>query len=362
MNAPLPEKMWAAVVEQPGRLVIEQIAVPRPGPGEFVIRTLASSICNATDNHIVKGIFDGYHDHYDRQLGYGVVGQVLGHEVVGEVVALGEGCTDVAMGDRVGMYTNHGAFAEYVLVDAHWGCLGRVPANLSNEEASLCEMFDGAYRSTIACAHLQPHEKLLVVGVGPMGLTAVASAVAHYADVYVVDFHQNRLDMALALGAKMAFNHTGKDKHQMVKEILDRAGEMDIACICIALDESEEKDAFYMALETVRQDGRMTGLNVEVREEYHNHVMNPFHMNRKNILYRHNLCRPGTQRDFQNGYDMVGEGRVPLGKLITHRVTLDRLPWALEMCHRHLDECIKIIVYPENPTGERIVTEFPEDY
>ena len=69
MNAPLPEKMWAAVVEQPGRLVIEQIAVPRPGPGEFVIRTLASSICNATDNHIVKGIFDGYHDHYDRQLG-----------------------------------------------------------------------------------------------------------------------------------------------------------------------------------------------------------------------------------------------------------------------------------------------------
>ena len=148
----------------------------------------------------------------------------------------------------------------------------------------------------------------------------------------------------------------------MVASILETAGEMDTACICIALDESEEKDAFYMAIETLREGGRMTSLNVEVREEFHNHVMNPFHMNRKNITYRHNLCRPGTTRDFQNGYDMVGEGRVPLGKLITHHVTLDQLPWALEMCHRHLDECIKIIVYPENRAGKPIVTEFPADY
>lgn len=148
----------------------------------------------------------------------------------------------------------------------------------------------------------------------------------------------------------------------MVEEILAAAGMMDMACICIALDESEEKDAFYMALETLRENGRMTGLNVEVKEEHHNHVMNPFHMNRKNILYRHNLTRPGTQRDFQHGYDMVAEGRVPLGKLITHHATLDQLPWALEICHRHLDECIKFIIYPENRTGEKLVYELPENY
>lgn len=358
----IPEKMWAAVVERPGRLVIEQIDTPVPGPGQYLIQTLASSICNATDNHILEGIFEGYHDHYDRQLGNGAVGQVLGHEVCGRVVKLGEGCTDVRLGDRVGMYTNHGAFQEYVLVDAHWGCTARVPEALSDEEASICEMFDGAYRSTISCANLQPHEKVLIVGVGPMGLTATAAAVAHYADVYVVDFHQNRLDKALELGAKAAFNHTGKNRHQMVEEILAAAGMMDMACICIALDESEEQDAFYLALETLRENGRMTGLNVEVKEEHHNHVMNPFHMNRKNILYRHNLTRPGTQRDFQHGYDMVAEGRVPLGKLITHRATLDQLPWALEMCHRHLDECIKFIIYPENKTGERLVYELPENY
>lgn len=361
-NYNIPETMWAAVVHEPGKMAIERIATPKPGPGQYVIKTLASSICNATDNHIVQGIFEGYHDHYDKDLGCGVVGQVLGHEVVGRVVALGEGCTDVKLGDRVGMYTNHGAFQEYVLVDAHWGCTAFIPENLSDEDASICEMFDGAYRSTISCAGIQPHEKVLIIGVGPMGLTATASAVAHYADVYALDFHKNRLDKALEFGAKGVFNHTGKNRDEVVKEIIDTIGQVDMVCVCIALDESEEKDAYYVALRVLRNDGRMTSLNVEVKEERHNHNMNPFLMNRKNILYRHNLMRPGTQRDFQNGYDMVGEGRIPLGKLITHRVTLDQLGWALEMCHRHLDECIKFIVYPENKTGERIEVNFPENY
>ena len=71
--------MLAAVVKRPGELVIEQVEKPKPGPGQFLIKVLASSICNATDNHILEGIFDGNHDRYP---------QVLGHEVCGEVVEL----------------------------------------------------------------------------------------------------------------------------------------------------------------------------------------------------------------------------------------------------------------------------------
>ena len=78
--------MLAAVVTRPGELVIEQVERPKPGPGQFLIKVLASSICNATDNHILEGIFDGNHDRYP---------QVLGHEVCGEVVELRyHGCAD----------------------------------------------------------------------------------------------------------------------------------------------------------------------------------------------------------------------------------------------------------------------------
>ena len=51
--------MLAAVVKRPGELVIEQVEKPVPGPRQFLIKTRAAFICNATDNHILEGICDG---------------------------------------------------------------------------------------------------------------------------------------------------------------------------------------------------------------------------------------------------------------------------------------------------------------
>lgn len=328
--------MLAAVVEKPGQLVVKEVDKPKPGPQQFLIKTLASSICNATDNHIVEGIFDGYHDHYP---------QILGHEVCGEVVELGSEVTDVKIGERIAMYTPYGAFAEYVPVD-RWGYgFARVPDGVSNEVASICEMFDGSFRSTIACASIQPGEKVLVIGCGPMGLTATACAKMYGAEITCVDLYQNRLDKALEMGASHVFNRSKMSAQEIIDAIGTEVGEMDTAFMCIALDRSEENDAF-IPIEVLKENGRMSGLNVEVKLENHNHRMNPFHMNRKNILYHHNLSRPGRLEDFQFGYDCVAQGRIPMEKLITHKVTLDQLPYALDMCHNHLDQCIKFIVYP----------------
>ena len=329
--------MLAAVVEKPGQLVVKEVDKPKPGPQQFLIKTLASSICNATDNHIVEGIFDGYHDHYP---------QILGHEVCGEVVELGSEVTDVKIGERIAMYTPYGAFAEYVPVD-RWGYgFARVPDGVSNEVASICEMFDGSFRSTIACASIQPGEKVLVIGCGPMGLTATACAKMYGAEITCVDLYQNRLDKALEMGASHVFNRSKMSAQEIIDAIGTEVGEMDTAFMCIALDRSEENDAFYIPIEVLKENGRMSGLNVEVKLEKHNHRMNPFNMNRKNILYHHNLSRPGRLEDFQFGYDCVAQGRIPMEKLITHKVTLDQLPYALDMCHNHLDQCIKFIVYP----------------
>ena len=329
--------MLAAVVEKPGQLVVKEVEKPKPGPQQFLIKTLASSICNATDNHILEGIFDGYHDHYP---------QILGHEVCGEVVELGSDVTDVKIRERIAMYTPYGAFAEYVPVD-RWGYgFARVPDGVSNEVASICEMFDGSFRSTIACASIQPGEKVLVIGCGPMGLTATACAKMYGAEITCVDLYQNRLDKALEMGASHVFNRSKMSAQEIIDAIGTEVGEMDTAFMCIALDRSEENDAFYIPIEVLKENGRMSGLNVEVKLENHNHRMYPFHMNRKNILYHHNLSRPGRLEDFQFGYDCVAQGRIPMEKLITHKVTLDQIPYALDMCHNHLDQCIKFIVYP----------------
>jgi len=328
--------MLAAVVEKPGQLVIKDIPRPEVPAGHFLVKVEASSICNATDNHIVEGIFDGYHDHYP---------QVLGHEVCGVVDELGEGVTNVKLGERVALYTPNGAFQEYVLVRAGWN-FARVPEGMAPEIGALCEMFDGAFTSLVAPAELTKDDTVLVIGAGPLGLSAVGTAALEAKQVLVVDFHQNRLDMALEFGAKYVYNRSGMTTQQVLDAIRRDVGEVDVTFMCIALDRSDDLSAFHMAIEATRQNGRIAGLNVEVKLEHHNHRMNPFHMNRKNIKYRHCLERPSDPRDFQRAFDLVGQGKVPMEKLITHRVTLDRLPWALDMTHQHLDECIKIVVYP----------------
>lgn len=216
--------MLAAVVKRPGELVIEQVERPKPGPGQFLIKTLAASICNATDNHILEGIFDGNHDRYP---------QVLGHEICGEVVELGSGVTDVALGDRIAMYTPYGAFQEYVPVDRYGYGFARVPDNMDPETASICEMFDGAYRGTIACAGIQKGEKVLIVGAGPMGLTAAAAAVAEGGEVCVVDFYQNRLEKALEMGASHVYDRSRMNAREIVQKVEEDVGRIDLASTAV---------------------------------------------------------------------------------------------------------------------------------
>ena len=328
--------MLAAVVEKPGNLVIKDVPKPTATGDSLVIKVEAASICNATDNHIVEGIFDGGHDHYP---------QILGHEVCGTVVEKGETCSRAEIGQRIALYTSNGAFAEYVEVPG-WANFAVVPDSMDSETAALCETFNGSYESMVAPAELTWGDVVLVIGAGPLGLATIGTAAMEAKTVCAVDFYENRLAMARELGAAFTYKR-GEMSVQEILEALQRdVGDVDVTFMCIALDKSPELDAFHLAIEATRYNGRIAGLNVEVKLEHHNHRMNPFHMNRKNIKYRHMLERDSRCEDFQKAYDLVGKGKIPMGRTITHRVTLDQLPWALEMTHSHLDECIKIIVYP----------------
>ena len=85
--------MKAAVVHAFGRpLTIEEVPIPAPGPGEVLLRVVASGVCH-TDLHAAQG------DWPVRPS----PPFIPGHEAVGDVVALGPGVEGVAVGDRVGV-------------------------------------------------------------------------------------------------------------------------------------------------------------------------------------------------------------------------------------------------------------------
>lgn len=139
--------MKAAVVREFGKpLVIEEVQVPRPGPGQILVKIAATGVCH-TDLHAAEGDWPVKPN----------PPFIPGHEGAGHVVAVGQGVIHVKEGDRVGVpwlysacghcvhclggwetlcheqqntgYSVNGSFAEYVLADANY--VGRLPDNVS---------------------------------------------------------------------------------------------------------------------------------------------------------------------------------------------------------------------------------------
>lgn len=213
-----PDGMRASVLRGVGDVVVEERAVPRPGPGEVLVRVGSVGVCGS-DVH--------YYEH--GRIGPYVVDQplVLGHEAGGEVAALGPGVDSLAAGQRVsiepgvpcrsctqclsGRYNlcpdmrffatppYDGAFCEYVVMPAAF--VHAVPDSISDDAAGLIEPLSvgvwGCRRGQVA-----PGSRVLVTGAGPIGLVCAQAALAFGAsEVVVSDVNPHRLQLAGRLGA-----------------------------------------------------------------------------------------------------------------------------------------------------------------
>ncbi|MFS2294450.1 MAG: zinc-dependent alcohol dehydrogenase family protein [Actinomadura sp.] len=200
-----------------GPLVPVERDVPQPGPGELLVRVLACGVCR-TDLHVAEG-----------DLPVHLPGVTPGHEIVGEVVAAGEG-TLRGVGDRVGVawlrgtcgacrfcrrgaenlcpasvYTGwdaHGGYAEYALaVDAYSYTL---PPELDDVRAAplLCAGIIG-YRA-LRRAEVPPGGRLGIWGFGGSAHLAAQIAIAEGADVHVYTRSPAARELARELGASWA--------------------------------------------------------------------------------------------------------------------------------------------------------------
>ncbi|MEW6339469.1 MAG: L-idonate 5-dehydrogenase [Paraburkholderia sp.] len=217
--------MLAAVLHEPRKLVIDELDAPQPQPGQVQIRVRAGGICGSDLSYYFKG-----------KSGDFAVREpfVLGHEVAGEIAALGEGVSGLSglsVGQRVAVnpglncgtcrycvqgMPNHclnmrfmgsastfphmqGMFRQFIAVDARQ-CVP-VPDNLDFAQASMAEPLAVALHALRLAGSLVG-AKVLLVGCGPIGciLLAVARrAGAHR--IVAVDLAGKALQMAATLGA-----------------------------------------------------------------------------------------------------------------------------------------------------------------
>jgi L-iditol 2-dehydrogenase len=218
MTQHVPDDMRASVLLAPHKLTIQLRPTPAPGTGEVLIKVTAVGVCGS-DVH--------YYEH--GRIGDFVVRQplILGHEVAGEIVAVGAGVPSGRIGERVavepGKACGHcqqctngrynlcpdmqffatppvdGALCEYVCMPSILAFA--VPDDLSDDSAALLEPLSVGIWSA-AKAGLTAGGSVLIAGAGPIGLVTVQVARAlGVTRIAVTDISPERLGVAADVGA-----------------------------------------------------------------------------------------------------------------------------------------------------------------
>ena len=180
--------------------------LPIPGEGQLLVRTEAIGV-NRPDVAQRQGTYPPPKD----------ASPILGLEMAGEIVAVGAGVRDFAVGDKVCGLTNGGAYAEYCLLPA--GQALRFPKGYDAvKAAALPENYFTVWANMFQMAGLTEGEKVLVHGGSSgIGTTAIQLARAFGAEVYATAGSQEKCDACVRLGAKRAINYKTDDFAEVIK-------------------------------------------------------------------------------------------------------------------------------------------------
>ena len=167
------EEIKAAVFKEITKIVYrEDYPKPVPGPDDVLVRVNYCGICGSDITNFKYKMYQ--------------VPVIMGHEISGEIVGLGNNVTNINIGDRViclvvsldissrqlkGLGTfQDGGFAEFVKVPKEW--VFKIPANISAKEAVMIETFALAKRA-FKLSMINNNENILIFGGGSVGLTTL---------------------------------------------------------------------------------------------------------------------------------------------------------------------------------------------
>lgn len=206
----LPATMKVIEMSGPGGPEVLRLAerpLPKPQPGEVLVRVAAAGV-NGPDMMQRKGL-------YPAPAG---ASDLLGLEVSGTVVALGDGVTRWKEGEQLVALTNGGGYAEYCTVDAQH-CLP-VPGGLSLiDAAGLPETFFTVWSNVFIGAGLKAGETFLVHGgAGGIGTTAIQLGKAFGAKVIATDSPTERCAICRDLGADRVIDYKTEDFVEIVRQ------------------------------------------------------------------------------------------------------------------------------------------------
>lgn len=305
--------MKAAVVRQFGKpLTIEEVQIPSPGPGEVLVKIVATGVCH-TDLHAADGDWPVKP----------VPPFIPGHEGAGVVAAVGAGVKQLREGDPVGIawlhdacgccehcitgwetlcetqndsgYSVNGSFAEYAIGSAAY--VARLPARVDFVAMAPILCAGVTTYKGIKETEARPGEWLAISGIGGLGHVAIQYAKAMGLHVVALDVTEEKLALARSLGAELAINAKSPDA---IAQVVRQTGGGAHGVLVTAVS----PPAFSQALQLARRKGTVSLVGLPPGE-----FATPiFDVVLKRITLRGSIV--GTRRDLAEAIEFANEGKV----------------------------------------------------
>lgn len=338
--------MQAIVFEDKGKYSLKDVPIPKIGEEDVLIKVDTCGICG-TDVHIYEGTFPANFP------------LIIGHEFSGIIKEVGRKVKNFKVGDAVAVNPNttcgkckycrngkenfcvaipglgvnyNGGFAEYVKVKESSVYL--LPENLDLEIASFTEPLSCCLHG-IDLAEIKPGYSVIILGAGPIGLIILQLAGISGADkIIITDPVKERRELALNLGARLALDPTKVNTEREIKTFLKGKAEVVIECVGNPSTQAE-------SINLVEPGGRVIWFGVaDTKAEI---KINPFYIYRNEITIKGCFINPYTT---ERAVRLLGEGRIKVKELITHRFRLSEFDKAMQV-YREDRERIKILIKPE---------------
>lgn len=314
--------MKQAILVGPRSTEIVERSTPDAGAGEVSVRVRACGVC-ASESHRWQGDTPTFP-------------LELGHEVAGEVVAVGAGVRSVTRGQRVtGLF--HRGFAEYAVAPEDQVVL--LPESVSYEtgigEPIACII------SALRRTRVEPGDTVAVVGLGFMGLLMLQAArLKGPARVIAIDPRGDVHAAALALGADIAL--APEDVGDGLRVFQRGTPEQGVD---VAIETTGVQAGLTLAGELVRNHGMLAILG------YHQGGPRSVDMELWNwkaldVLNAHERRVAHKVDSMRRGIALIGTGQIVVEPLITHRFGLDQVDAAFQALHNKPDGFKKAIVLP----------------
>lgn len=338
--------MKAIFVDDAETIKVKEVDRPTIKENEVLIKVVVSGICGS-DIHTYKGL------HPFRKPPV-----VIGHEVAGEVVEIGNNVTNVKIGDRVtvepqlgtgeseGVMTGNVNYSDIRLAPGTGDWLGTMadyfvspeslviplPESVSYERGVLVEPLAVGVHAALK-ANVKADEKVAIIGAGPIGLLTLAAVRnCGVEKTFITDVLDYSLETAKELGATKTMNIKDRDDWiEIAKEQFN--GSFDKVLITAGVP-----GIINDALNLLKKGGR--AVTVAMFQEQQKVNIEQLQQNEKEIVG----CMTYNRPDTEEALSIIEKNEIPVDKVISHQIPKEQADEGFRIVDKKEDESIKVLV------------------